>query len=67
MVWLREIIVYTVYMYGFILFSILFKPSILTLLIFFIYCIYTTWNLYINCNSKIINNITNKIFITIFY
>mgnify|MGYP001189772080 CR=1 FL=1 len=67
MLWLYEIIIYTIYMYGFVLFSILFKPSLLTSLIFFIYCICTTWNLFNNCNNKFMNNIMNKIFINLLY
>ena len=67
MLWLIEIIVYTVYMYGFVLFSILFKHSIIMLLTFLIYCIYTTWNLYIGCKGDIINNIINKIILIVLY
>lgn len=67
MLWLIEISVYTAYMYLFVLSAILFKPSIITLLPFFIYCIYTTWNLYIGCKGKIINNIINKAVLTVLY
>lgn len=67
MLWLFEIVVYTIYMYGFILFSIIFRPSIITLLPFFIYCVYTTWNLYIGCTGKIINNINTKLLIITSY
>ena len=67
MLWLFEIIVYTVYMYGFVLLSILCKPSIITLLLFFIYCMYTTWNLYIGCTGEIINNSINKTLLIVLY
>ena len=49
-----ELIIYIVYLYLLMYISIHVKPNIFTLSLLFAYCFYTTWNLYIGCNSDLL-------------
>ena len=67
MLWLMEIIAYTFYMYGFVLFSIYFKPSLITIVFFFIYCFFTTYYIISGCPIQFITNFISKSLFTFLY
>ena len=51
-----ELFIYATYLYVLMIVGINVKPSILSTIILFIYCFYTTWHLYVGCNSKLLKN-----------
>ena len=51
-----EFIAYITYIYSIILLSIYIKPTIIILLILFIYCFLSTWVLIKECNNKLLYN-----------
>ena len=64
---LYEYIFYIFYIYLIIYLSIKIKPQLFVILIFFAYCFYTTWILYIDCNSNFIQDFNKKTLFTTSY
>lgn len=62
-----EYIFYIFYIYLIVYFSIKITPQLFIVSIFFAYCFYTTWILYIDCNSYFIQDLTKKTLFTTSY
>lgn len=56
MLYIIELFLYATYLYVLMIVGINVKPSILSTIILFLYCFYTTWHLYVGCNSKLLKN-----------
>ncbi len=62
-----EQVVYIVYVYSFIVLFIYINPSVINVILFFIYCFYTTWVIGTGCKHFIITENSPKLLITAQY
>ena len=62
-----EIIVYISYVYSCIILFINIKPNIIRLILFYIYCFYTTWLIKTGCKHILMTTYITKILITTQY
>jgi len=58
-----EIIVYIIYIYSCIILFINIKPNIIRLILFYIYCFYTTWRIGTGCKHFLMTTYISKLLI----